>query len=113
MNAQAELDGKSFAAVAQGFTGGQSNTEQARRAGFSQRLFGDDFARLSAEHLLLVRAEALDLPVEQMEQVGRNAGLAESIGEVPRHNPDHGLNTKPGLIATSAGMGCRSENSAG
>jgi len=54
MNAQAELDGKSFAAVAQGFTGGQSNTEQARRAGFSQRLFGDDFARLSAEHLLLV-----------------------------------------------------------
>ena len=66
-----------------------------------------------AEHLLLVRAEALDLPVEQMEQVGRNAGLAESIGEVPRHNPDHGLNTKPGLIVTSAGMGCRSENSAG
>ena len=32
---------------------------------------------------------------------------------VPRHNPDQGLNTKPGLIATSAGMGCRSENSAG
>ena len=32
---------------------------------------------------------------------------------VPRRNPDQGLNTKPGLIATSAGMGCRSENSAG
>ena len=32
---------------------------------------------------------------------------------IPRGNPDQGLNTKPGLIATSAGMGCRSENSAG
>ena len=32
---------------------------------------------------------------------------------IPRGNPDQGLNTKPGLIATSAGMGCRSANSSG
>ena len=37
----------------------------------------------------------------------------QRCSSVPRHNPDQGLNTKPGLIATSAGMGCRSENSSG
>jgi osmoprotectant transport system permease protein len=52
LNAQVELDGASFADAARRFIAGTS----ARSAGlsFAQRLFADDFARLTGEHLLLV-----------------------------------------------------------
>jgi len=52
LNAQVELDGASFADAARRFISGKA----ARPAGpsFAQRLFADDFARLTGEHLLLV-----------------------------------------------------------
>ncbi|HEX9181410.1 MAG TPA: glycine betaine ABC transporter substrate-binding protein, partial [Burkholderiales bacterium] len=55
MNAEAELEGRSFAAIAAGFAAGSAHTP-APRPGFAGRLFGPDFARLSAEHLILVFA---------------------------------------------------------
>jgi osmoprotectant transport system permease protein len=71
MNAQAELDGLSFAEVAKRFVdaGGRSGAISAAsaassasgaaaapavRPGFLQRLFAPDFARLTGQHLLLV-----------------------------------------------------------
>ncbi len=63
MNAQAELDGRSFAEVAKGFldgsaAGAASSTAAAQpgssRQTFLQRLFAPDLARLSVQHLLLV-----------------------------------------------------------
>ncbi|HEY7945320.1 MAG TPA: glycine betaine ABC transporter substrate-binding protein [Casimicrobiaceae bacterium] len=78
MNAEAELDGKSFIAVAQGFLARRNaaagtttapaaatGTPPARSTGeshaesgsdFWRKLFGPDFARLTFEHLLLVFA---------------------------------------------------------
>ena len=76
MNAEAELDGKSFVAVAREFLAQSSaggtvpassiaaqrtaaappGTPRAVSSDFWQKLFGPDFARLSAEHLLLVFA---------------------------------------------------------
>jgi len=74
MNAQAELESKSFAAVAQEFllqgkpSGSplpaasgvaptpSSGAQPVAGSGFWQKLFGPDFARLSLEHLLLVFA---------------------------------------------------------
>ncbi len=76
MNAEAELDGKSFVAVAREFlaqssaggtvpassiapqrtTAAPPGTPRAVSSDFWQKLFGPDFARLSAEHLLLVFA---------------------------------------------------------
>jgi osmoprotectant transport system permease protein len=75
MNAEAELENKSFAAVAGEFLAHKSATGAAARAsssgapgnatpatqaasdtGFWRKLFGPDFARLSLEHLLLVFA---------------------------------------------------------
>ena len=53
LNAAAELDGAAFAAVANSFVGGaQPAPERAPR--FIDRLFGDDFARLTGQHLVLV-----------------------------------------------------------
>jgi osmoprotectant transport system permease protein len=55
MNARAELDGESFAAIAGDFIGvGQSARFGA--AVFFDKLFGSDFARLTGQHLLLVFA---------------------------------------------------------
>ena len=58
MNAQVELEGLSFAAVAKGFLSGDGKASAASapvaRQSFMQRLFAPDFGRLSAEHLLLV-----------------------------------------------------------
>ena len=50
MNAAAELDGKSFAAIATEFVGGKGG---AARASFATKLFGDDFWRLLGQHVLL------------------------------------------------------------
>jgi len=77
MNAEAELEGKSFVAVAREFlaqraAGAAPPTSLARAAmpagGFWQKLFGPDFARLTLEHLLLVFASlaasiALGIPL--------------------------------------------------
>ena len=58
MNAQVELEGLSFAAVAKGFLSGDGKASAASapvaRQSFMQRLFAPDFGRLSVEHLLLV-----------------------------------------------------------
>jgi osmoprotectant transport system permease protein len=66
MNAAAELEGKDFAAVADGFAAQLAGAPQqaaaagnagARREGFNDlwhKLFGPDFLRLGLEHLLLV-----------------------------------------------------------
>jgi osmoprotectant transport system permease protein len=53
MNAEAELEGRSFAAIAAEFAGDGAQAP-ATRPGFLGRLLGPDFARLSAEHLMLV-----------------------------------------------------------
>jgi osmoprotectant transport system permease protein len=88
MNAEAELEGKSFVAVAREFlaqkaAGGgappptpiassakapASSAQTAPGSGFWQKLFGPDFARLTLEHLLLVFASlaasiALGIPL--------------------------------------------------
>lgn len=52
MNAAAEIDGKSFATVAAGFVAGKAGG--TGRASFASKLFGDDFARLLRQHVLLV-----------------------------------------------------------
>lgn len=61
MNAEAELQGRSFAAIADGFVHGlavsPSTTQQ--RARFQERLFGPDFGRLTREHVALVAAALL------------------------------------------------------
>jgi osmoprotectant transport system permease protein len=53
MNAAAELEGKTFAAVAADFLGAGTGTA-SQRAGLWQKLFGTDFWRLTGDHLLLV-----------------------------------------------------------
>ncbi|MBL8382092.1 MAG: ABC transporter permease subunit [Burkholderiales bacterium] len=52
MNAAAELDGRPFAAIAAEFVAGRAGG--ATRAGFADKLFGPDFARLLGQHVLLV-----------------------------------------------------------
>ncbi|MBI3367167.1 MAG: ABC transporter permease subunit [Burkholderiales bacterium] len=55
LNAEVELDGRSFAEVARRFVeGGAANT--SARQTFLQRLFAPDLARLTGQHLLLVFA---------------------------------------------------------
>ncbi len=53
MNARAELDGTSFAAIAADFSG-LSHSAQRGRDGFLGKLAGPDFWRLTGQHLLLV-----------------------------------------------------------
>jgi osmoprotectant transport system permease protein len=56
MNAQAELEGKSFGDIATAFLG-SSGSAQARggnTVGFMSLLFGNDFWRLTRQHLILV-----------------------------------------------------------
>ncbi len=54
LNAQVELDGMSFAEVAQRFVQGATAPSTKTPRTFWQRLFADDFARLLGQHLLLV-----------------------------------------------------------
>jgi osmoprotectant transport system permease protein len=56
LNAQVEIDGRSFAEVARGFlTSAQATTaESAPRSSFWQRLFAPDLGRLLLQHLALV-----------------------------------------------------------
>lgn len=57
MNAQVELDGQSFATVAQRFVAGgvaASSAAPSGRQSFMSRLFAPDLARLAAQHLMLV-----------------------------------------------------------
>ncbi|HYJ20374.1 MAG TPA: glycine betaine ABC transporter substrate-binding protein [Burkholderiales bacterium] len=73
LNARAELDGLSFAEVAQEFLDGReaeasSDKPALAKGSFLQRLFAPDFARLAWEHLLLVLvslagATALGIPL--------------------------------------------------
>lgn len=66
MNAQAELDGRSFTQIAQQFVATQQGAKAgvaaapaAARAGFVTRLFAPDLARLAWQHLLLVFGSVL------------------------------------------------------
>ncbi|TFW02996.1 ABC transporter permease subunit [Oxalobacteraceae bacterium OM1] len=52
MNAQAELEGKPFAAIAAQFLG--NGASDRRAAGLRARLFGDDLWRLTRQHVALV-----------------------------------------------------------
>jgi osmoprotectant transport system permease protein len=54
MNAQVELDGQSFAQVAQNFLASAAPVAGKARQSFMQRLFAPDFARLAWQHLMLV-----------------------------------------------------------
>lgn len=57
MNAEVELDGQSFAAVAERFVNGAAPATGAAPSavrGFLQRLFAPDFLRLAVQHLVLV-----------------------------------------------------------
>jgi osmoprotectant transport system permease protein len=58
MNAQAELDGKPFNEIAAAFLAdtGATRGQSAGAGGFWSRLFGNDFWRLTRQHLLLVFA---------------------------------------------------------
>jgi len=54
MNAAAELDGMSFAQVADDFVSKGLARNNTQRRGFPGQLFGEDFLRLTGQHLLLV-----------------------------------------------------------
>jgi osmoprotectant transport system permease protein len=54
MNAEVELDGQSFTAVAQRFVVGALPATTGARQGFLARLFAPDLARLAGQHLMLV-----------------------------------------------------------
>ena len=54
LNAAAELDGASFAQVAAGFVSAPPAGGKRPQNGFFDRLLGDDFLRVSGQHLLLV-----------------------------------------------------------
>ncbi len=56
LNAAVEIDGRSFAQVAEGFVTKAPAGPPASRAGPLVRLFGDDFLRVSGQHLWLVFA---------------------------------------------------------
>ena len=58
MNGAVELDGRSFANVARDFVTPRDTTASARD-GFSDKLFGADFGRLTRTHVLLVLAAVL------------------------------------------------------
>ena len=58
LNAAAELDGRSFSQIATDFVRGAPQAGSAPRS-FATVLFGDDFWRLTREHLLLVGASVL------------------------------------------------------
>ncbi len=59
MNGDAELRGKSFAAIATEFVDGPSASAGVAKSGFMSRLFGPDLPRLTREHLWLVFVSVL------------------------------------------------------
>ncbi|MES2992785.1 MAG: glycine betaine ABC transporter substrate-binding protein [Pseudomonadota bacterium] len=59
LNAQVELDGRSFAEVAKRFVEGGGAAPPAPPRGVMERLFAPDFARLAGQHLLLVFGSVL------------------------------------------------------
>ena len=54
MNGQAELEGRTFKAIARDFVAPEAAGSGRHRAGFVQRLFGDDLGRLTRQHFVLV-----------------------------------------------------------
>lgn len=56
MNAKAELQGQKFDAIARDFLAGAGASGPKARASLPERIFGADFARLTAQHLSLVAA---------------------------------------------------------
>jgi osmoprotectant transport system permease protein len=76
MNGEAELHGRPFADIARDFVKPQA-AASSRRAGFVDRLFGDDLGRLTREHLTLVLLAVLAASV-----VGIPLGAAAAA--VPR-----------------------------
>jgi osmoprotectant transport system permease protein len=54
MNAEAELEGKSFAAIAAGFLNKATAPTASAEPSFLNKLFGDDFWKLTTEHTSLV-----------------------------------------------------------
>jgi osmoprotectant transport system permease protein len=59
MNAKAELQGQKFDAIARDFLAGSVAAPPKERTSLVGRIFGDDFARLTAQHLSLVLASVL------------------------------------------------------
>ena len=59
MNAKAELQGQKFDAIARDFLAGSAVSAPKARASLASRIFGDDFARLTLQHLSLVFASVL------------------------------------------------------
>ncbi|HEY8049638.1 MAG TPA: glycine betaine ABC transporter substrate-binding protein, partial [Ramlibacter sp.] len=58
MNAKAELDGQKFDRIARDFLAGHAATK-AQRTSLLQRVFGEDFTRLTLQHLWLVGASVV------------------------------------------------------
>ncbi len=54
LNSEAELRGRPFAAIARDFVAPGNANATAARAGFVDRMFADDLARLTGQHLTLV-----------------------------------------------------------
>ncbi|MEO7245825.1 MAG: glycine betaine ABC transporter substrate-binding protein [Rubrivivax sp.] len=54
LNAEVELDGRSFAEAATGFLAGRARSSAATRPTLWQRLWAPDLPRLAAQHLMLV-----------------------------------------------------------
>jgi osmoprotectant transport system permease protein len=82
MNADAELRGRSFAAIATAFVEGRPSgvgEPDAAPAGLRERLFGPDFARLTREHVSLVAvslafAMAIGIPLGALAVARRRLG---------------------------------------
>lgn len=59
MNGEAELKGRTFAAIAADFVGGNAVAGSSARAGVWQRLVADDLGRLTRQHVMLVAVSVL------------------------------------------------------
>jgi osmoprotectant transport system substrate-binding protein/osmoprotectant transport system permease protein len=84
MNAQAELDGKPFAVVAEGFLAAQGSAAPPSKSSGSwlALLFGPDFWRLTGQHLMLVfvsLAAAIVIGVPLGMWAARRPGAAQPI----------------------------------
>lgn len=87
MNAEAELDGRAFDAIARDFLTGGKNASTGAKApprGLLDKLFGDDLARITLQHLMLVAvsvvaATLLGIPLGVLAaRVARLRGLVLS-----------------------------------
>jgi len=92
LNADAELRGRSFAAIATDFLAGRTAaTEAAASESFWSRIFGPDFARLTGEHLVLVFASLA---------VGTVAGVPLGIWAASNQAVSQPILAAVGLIQT-------------